>query len=193
MATSESEKDPFITMAAASPDSSKRLSSLETYQVLVGDISAPESSDINIGSPYQEIITKERRAKYLLFSSGAVFFLMIAAQIALCLGIAIGAQTGLTTDQISILAGVNTAVAATIGVLKGLGLPERAALKRRRLMKAAERIRITTRKLRAGLTIDVVEEADEIQRLEEEAIADSQVNLAGLGIETSVNQSPSTT
>lgn len=107
---------------------------------------------------------------------------MIAAQIILCLGITIGAQMQLSNDQISILAGVNTGVAATIGVLKGLGLPEKKAVERNALRKAAEKIRATTRKLMSGVPVDPVKAADEVMQMEAEAVENAHVNLAGVDV-----------
>ena len=104
---------------------------------------------------------------------------MIAAQIILCLGISIGAQMHLTRDTISILAAVNTGVAAVIGVLKGLGLPEKKAVERNALRKAADKVRTTTRKLMSGVHLDAVKAADEVMRMEEEAVEKAHVNLAG--------------
>lgn len=109
-------------------------------------------------------------------------FTMLAAQIILCLGITIGAQLHYTRDTISILAGINTGVAATIGVLKGLGLPEKKAVERNALRKTAERIRQTTRKLQSGFAVDVVMEADEVMKMEENAVESAHVNLAGVDV-----------
>ena len=79
--------------------------------------------------------------------------------------------------QISVLAAVNTGVAATIAVLKGLGLPEKKAVERHRLLKVMERIRFTTRKLRAGLAVDVEKEAAEVVKMHEDAEDEAQVLL----------------
>uniref|UniRef100_A0A8H7N1X0 SMODS and SLOG-associating 2TM effector domain-containing protein n=1 Tax=Bionectria ochroleuca TaxID=29856 RepID=A0A8H7N1X0_BIOOC len=102
------------------------------------------------------------------------------AQIGLYLSIAIGAQLGLTNKQISILAGVNTGVAAIISILKGLGLLEKAILERQRLRKVAERIHLTIRKLKVGIDVNTVKEADEVQILEDTARDNTQINFAGL-------------
>ncbi|KAH8892946.1 hypothetical protein GQ53DRAFT_822448 [Thozetella sp. PMI_491] len=188
METVDLEHTPTLTTTISSPSSEKRLSQLQTYQLLVGDISATESQSPNDESIYHAVVTEERKASVLSRSTGALFFLMVMAQIALCLGIAIGAQLGLNNNQVTILAGVNTGAAATIGILKGLGLPEKAALERQRLRKIAERIRLTTRKLKAGIDIDALKEADEVQRLEDEARDDAQINLTN--IETAYKGGP---
>ncbi|CAH0055797.1 unnamed protein product [Clonostachys solani] len=130
------------------PSTSSR-SQLETYQLLVGDTNARESSNPNDESIYHMVLAKERKAAVVSVSTTAIFFLMIMAQIGLCLGIAIGAQLGLTNKQISILAGVNT------------GVWQRGYLK-------------------AGIDVDAVKEADEMQMLEDAARDDAQINFAGL-------------
>ncbi|KAK7230134.1 hypothetical protein V2G26_002304, partial [Clonostachys chloroleuca] len=174
MDTVDPERAPTIIPSASSR------SQLETYQLLVGDTNARESSNPNDESIYHTVLAKERKAAVVSVSTTIIFFLMIMAQIGLCLGLAIGAQLGLTNKQISILAGVNTGVAAMIGILKGLGLPEKATLERQRLRKVAERIRLTTRKLKAGIDVDAVKEADEVQMLEDAARDDAQINFTGL-------------
>ena len=60
---------------------------------------------------------------------------------------------------------MNTSVAATIGVLKALGLPDKQALERRKLQYLADRIRLTIRKLKAGIEVDVVAEADDVRKV----------------------------
>jgi hypothetical protein len=175
------EREPMILTPSESPTSdSYRLSSLQKYQVLAGDISAPEPTNPHDESLYQTILAEKRRATLWFYITSILFFLMIAVQIVLCLGIAIGAQLSMGNGMISILAGVNTGVAATIGVLKGLGLPEKKAIQRRRLAKAAEKIRFTTRKLRAGLPVNVVGEVEAVQRLEEEAVDSGHVDVTGV-------------
>lgn len=90
-----------------------------------------------------------------------------------CLGIVIGAQRGWKKDDISTLAAVNTGVAATIGVVKALSLPDKKGIECRKLRILVDRIRVTTRKLRAGIDVDAALEADEVrkeyQQTEEEA------------------------
>jgi hypothetical protein len=57
-----------------------------------------------------------------------------------------------------------------------------AALKCQRLRKVAERIRLTNQKLKAGIDVDVVKEADEVQILEDAARQDSHISFTGLKI-----------
>ncbi|KAK3059992.1 hypothetical protein LTR53_020252, partial [Teratosphaeriaceae sp. CCFEE 6253] len=96
---------------------------LYVYQTLIGDVHSTHSADDD--SLYADVVNRERKAKVYTVISGFAIGILIAAQIVLCLGIAIGAQLTLTMNEITILAGVNTGVAAGIAVLKGLGLPEK--------------------------------------------------------------------
>ncbi|KAK5120672.1 hypothetical protein LTR85_006030 [Meristemomyces frigidus] len=170
------EKQQLVTeteVSPTSPSGPNRRDSLYVYQTLVGDVSANHGPDD--GSLYHEIVSRQRKATFLFFLSGFAFAFFIMAQIVLCLGIAVGAQLSLTMNQITILATVNTGVAAAIAVLKGLGLPEKMAIERRKLEKIAERIRFTTRRLKAGLTIDAAQEADEVKKMQDEAEDEAQI------------------
>jgi len=169
------KQQQLITTAETSPasPSSSPKSPLAIYQTLVGDVSAKSSQDDD--SLYHDVVVRERRAKRYYILSGLAFALCVLAQIVLCLGIAIGAQVGLSKNAISILAGVNTGVAAGIAVMKGLGLPEKMAIERRKLQKVAEKIRFTTRRLKAGLAVDAAQEADAVMKMEEEAEDEAQV------------------
>lgn len=123
---------------------------------------------------------EERKSKHWYYVTAIAIYTSIAAQIILCLGIVVGAQRNLTNNQISELAAVNTGVAATIGVLKALGLPDKKAVERRKLQQLANRIRTTTRKLRAGLGVDVVSEADEVRKTYEQTEDDAQFQAADI-------------
>ena len=92
----------------------------------------------------------------------------------------------LSKDQISILAGVNTGVAATIGVLKGLGLPDKKNAERNALQKIIDKIRTTTRKLKAGLEVDAEKEAEAVRNLydqseEAAALKAAEISTAASG------------
>lgn len=158
------EKNPFVTaseVATPAPSiSAKTASSLYVYQTLVGDTSAKKGEDDD--SLYHDIIAREKKARrgYVIWS--IIFGACILLQIALCLAIAAGAQLGFSMMAITVAASVNTAVAALIAVLKGLGLPEKRAIERHQLHKVAEKIRYTTRKLKAGIEIDAAKEADAV-------------------------------
>ena len=179
------EKEPMITTASFSGNSGKRgsMSALSTYQILVGDIDAPVSAGDD--SLYHDIVLEERRAKYWHFVTAVLMYSAIAAQVILCLGIVIGSQIGIGKDRISILAAVNTGVAATIGVLKALGLPDKKAVERNQLQKEAQRIRTTTRKLRAGLEVDVEAEAEEVRKMYEQTEDEARLEAAGISAATS--------
>lgn len=169
------EKQPFVKATELSPTvTSSPKSALFVYQTLVGDVTA--TSDPSDDSLYHEVTARERKVKIWFMLSGLAFGFCILAQIILCLGIAIGAQIGLDNDQISILAAVNTGVAATIAVLKGLGLPDKLAVERRKLQKIAERIRFTTRMLKAGLTVDAEKEAKDLEKMQEECEDEAHVS-----------------
>jgi hypothetical protein len=86
----------------------------------------------------------------------------------------------LPTIKFAELAAVNTGVAATIGVLKALGLPDKKAVERRKLQQLADRIRTTTRKLRAGLGVDVVSKADEVRKTYEQTEDEAQSQAADI-------------
>ena len=174
------EKDATTaTMTPIFSTPSQTRSVLQKYQLLVGDINAP--ADPNNDSLYAEIHHEERKATTWFFISGSTFFFCIFAQIILCLGIAVGAQFGLSRNQISELAAVNTAVAAVIAVLKGLSLPDKLGVERRKLQKIQDRIRRTTRKLRAGLNVDVDVEAEVVTRMYEEAEDESHILVGEVG------------
>lgn len=171
MSVIDIEKQPMATitsipsplMSPASPNLN-RLSTIEQYKTIFGDTDAKPGAS-NYDSFYQSIVEEERRVTRQFWAAGFLFYSCVAAQIVLCLGIAIGCQLGLSMDTVSILAGVNTGVAATIGVLKGLGLPEKKHTEQVKLRKIAERIRNTTRKIMAGFDIDVSAEFKEITDL----------------------------
>jgi hypothetical protein len=156
------EKQAAITTTPMSPNSTKSLSAIESYQLFVGDIDKPITATDD--SIYHDIIVQEQSVKNWYYVTAFLMYTAIAMQVILCLGIVVGAQRGLSANQISILAAVNTGVAATIGVLKALGLPDRQELERRRLQDLADRIRVTTRKLKAGIEVDVAYEADEARK-----------------------------
>ncbi|KAK3678921.1 hypothetical protein LTR78_001374 [Recurvomyces mirabilis] len=175
------EKQPLSTTTETSPTpttSHAMKDPLQMYQVLVGDIHNPISAQDD--SLYHDIIVAERKAKLMTWLTGFMFALLVAMQIVLCLGIAIGAQTGLTLMTISILAGVNTGVAAGIAVLKGLGLPEKKIVERHKLQKLAEKIRFTTRRLQAGLNVDAAKEAEDAIRAHDE-VEDEAIVLPNVG------------
>ncbi|KAK5107711.1 hypothetical protein LTR62_000733 [Meristemomyces frigidus] len=169
------EKQPVYSAIEASESPVHATSAkdpLLVYQVLVGDVYAPNDSKDD--SVYHNIVYKERRSRFMALLTGVLFGILVATQIVLCLGIAIGAQTGVKMLTISILAGVNTGVAASIAVLKGLGLPEKKIVEMHKLGKLAEKIRFTTRRLKAGLDVDAAAAADEavkaVDEVEDEAI-----------------------
>ena len=62
------EKQPMVSVTPLSPDSSKRLSALDTYQLLVGNIDKPV--DVNDDSLYHAVVAEERKSKYLYILSG---------------------------------------------------------------------------------------------------------------------------
>lgn len=180
--TSYLEKGSLTTATELPPlRTPAKRDNLYVYQTLVGDVDSPHN--LHDDSLYSDIILRERKAKYYVLFSTLAFFILIAAQIVLCLGIAIGAQTGLTDRTISIMAGVNTGVAASIAVLKGLGLPEKKIVEKHKLQKLAERIRYTTRRIKAGLEVDAAKEADEVLKghdeVEDEAMVLPNVPDAG--------------
>jgi hypothetical protein len=174
------EKGPLATMTEMSPSTSEatKPNSLYVYQTLVGDISSPNLA--KDGSLYDDIVHREHKARYWVLLTALGFGILVATQIVLCLGIAIGAQTGLGKDTISILAGVNTGVAAGIAVLKGLGLPEKKIVEKHKLEKLAEKIRFTTRRIKAGLDVDAAKEADDALKAHEE-VEDEALVLPNVG------------
>ncbi|TKA72378.1 hypothetical protein B0A55_06547 [Friedmanniomyces simplex] len=177
------EKQPMVEAREISPSTkTSRKDSLYVYQTLIGDVhSPPGSSDDSL---YHGVLKRERKAQLWTLLSGIAISFLIAAQIILCLGITIGAQVGLTKLQISILAGVNTGVAASIAVLKGLGLPEKKIVERHKLQKLAEKIRYTTRRIQAGLDVDAAKEAEDAFRAHDEVEDEAMVlpNVADVGV-----------
>lgn len=169
-ATIDLEEQPLVGKLRSTSTASN-MSPLQVYTTLVGDADNHTFDD----SIYQNVVAGQRKASIYYLLSGFAFFGLVATQIVLCLGIAVGAQLGLTMDEITIMAAVNTGVAASIGVLKGLGLPEKKAVERRKLTKLAEHIRYTTRKLRAGISLDAAQEADEVLKMQNETEDDGQV------------------
>ena len=83
-------------------------------------------------------------------------------------------------NTITILAGVNTGVAASIAVLKGLGLPEKKIVERHKLNKILEKIRYTTRRIQAGLEVDAAQEADDVFKAHDE-VEDEAMVLPNVG------------
>ncbi|KAK3070899.1 hypothetical protein LTR53_009644 [Teratosphaeriaceae sp. CCFEE 6253] len=175
------EKQPLVA-AKGSPASSTKSTvkgdPLYVYQTLIGDVHSAHSADDD--SLYADVVKRERKAKLYTVISGFAVGILIAAQIVLCLGIAIGAQLTLTMNEITILAGVNTGVAAGIAVLKGLGLPEKKIVERHKLRKLAEKIRFTTRRIQAGLDVDAAKEAEEAFRAHDE-VEDEAMVLPNVG------------
>jgi hypothetical protein len=169
------EKQPLATnqeITSTSP-SKPQQDPLHVYQTLVGDVHAMNATSDD--SLYHDIVAREKHAFLITLATGFLFAVLVATQIVLCLGIAIGAQTGFAMNTISILAGVNTAVAAGIAVLKGLGLPEKSIVERHKLRKLAERIRFTTRRLQAGLDVDAAQEAMDTLKAHDEVEDEAQV------------------
>ncbi|KAK5710134.1 hypothetical protein LTR17_019137 [Elasticomyces elasticus] len=176
MQDADLEKQPFIEAKEITPSTTNNFTkrdSLYVYKTLVGDVHAPNGTRDD--SVYSDILKRERRARLYAIVSGFAFGILVAAQIILCLGIAIGAQLSLTMNEITILAGVNTGVAASIAVLKGLGMPEKKIVERHKLRKLAEKIRFTTRRLQAGLEVDVAKEAEEAFRAHDEVEDEAMV------------------
>ena len=177
------EKGPVITETPVSSPTSPNgspMSAVNTYQLLVGDIDAPDSG--NCSTLYHRILSEERSANRAYIITAILMYASIAAQVILCLGIVIGSQQNIGNTKISVLAAVNTAVAACIGVLKALGLPDKKAAQRRQLQKVAERIRDTTRKLRAGFEIDVTREADTARDVYEQIEDEAQMEAAKISV-----------
>lgn len=85
---------------------------------------------------------------------------------------------GFHKDLISVLAAINTSIAAAIAALKALGLPEKKAIEHHKLSKMAESIRYTTRKLKAGLSVDAVAEADAMQKGQDDVEDEAQIVIA---------------
>ena len=168
----------FVPVSPSTVSTQGSLSPLESYKLLVGDIDKPIDADDD--SLYHTIMVRERKSKHWYIISAIAIYTSIATQIILCLGIAVGVQRNLTNNQISLLAGVNTGVAATIGVLKALGLPDKKGVERRKLQQLAGRIRTTTRKLRAGLPVDAVSEAEEVNKTYEQTEDDAQFQAADI-------------
>lgn len=145
-----------------SPNLSRPLSGLESYQLVVGDIEKPR--DLHDLSLYHAIIAEQQKVHSWYIFSAVLIYTAIFAQVVLCLGIVVGTQRQWTLDTICYLAAINTAVAATIGVLKALGLPDKKAVEHKKLQRLAERIRLTTRKLRAGIIADANGDADAVRK-----------------------------
>jgi hypothetical protein len=170
------ESQPMIGATPLSPYSTKSLSALEQYQMLVGNVE--KAIDTNDDSLYHTVMIKERQAKIWYYVTAVLIYFAIAAQIILCLGISVGAQLYLSKNEISGLAAINTGVAATIGVLKALGLPDKKGVERQKLQSLAARIRLTTRKLRAGINVDAVDEAEKDQGVYDQAEEEAHFKAA---------------
>lgn len=80
----------------------------------------------------------------------------------------VGAQLSFSANLISILAAINTLVAAGIAALKALGLPEKKALERHKLRKIIDKIQYTTRRMQAGLDVDAEKEVESVRQMDEE-------------------------
>lgn len=193
MATTTTISSPSLSASApASPDlnitsfmpvsqtpgATKRYSQLEQYQILVGNVDAPPSPVEANQDLYHELVARERKATRLFWFTGILFFTAVAAQIALCLGIAVGAQMGFSNDSISVLAAINTFIAATIAMLKGLGLPEKKGVERTKLQRLIARIRTTTKKYRIGIEVDANTEANDLRTIYEEAQDAAEVTIS---------------
>ncbi|KAF2482762.1 hypothetical protein BDY17DRAFT_311178 [Neohortaea acidophila] len=151
-------------LAPMSPNTNKRYSQLETFQILVGNIDKPMSPKQAQEDLYHELVAAERRSKIEYYFSGFLFFLFIFLQIFFCLTITVGAQEGLSRSTISALAAINTGVAAVIGILKGLGLPEKKGVERTKLQRVIQRIKVTTKKLKLGNEMDPNAEFEDLQK-----------------------------
>ena len=135
--------------------------------MLVGDVKKPMTASSD--NLYHKIITEERKAKNVYFITAVITYTAIAAQVILCLCNVIGAQAELSRNRSSNLAAVNNGVAGTIGVFKGLGLPDKKAVERGKLQKVAEKARTMTRKLRGGLEVAPAQEVEGVREMYEQA------------------------
>ncbi|KAK6432779.1 hypothetical protein LTR95_011048 [Oleoguttula sp. CCFEE 5521] len=160
------DKVPLIATAPAAESDgsgSSKLPPLQLYQALIGNVDSPPSRRPHL---YHSVQTLERKAHRLYWTTGLLFALLIALQMIFCLIIAIGAQLNLPRGAISITAGINTLVAAGIATLKGLGLPEKKAVERCKLKRILEEVEFTTRRLQAGLNVDVEAKVGEMRTIQ---------------------------
>lgn len=160
------EKGPLVQAVpidspVTSPPPRSQLSPLATFQLLVGDVDAALNAHNEADFVHMTQRAEKRAQRYAILTS-FLFGLLIATQIVLCLGITIGAQVGLDMMTISVLAGVNTVVAAGIAALKGLGLPDKKNFERQQLQATLEHVRYTTLKFKAGLRDDAEQAANEL-------------------------------
>lgn len=89
----------------------------------------------------------------------------------------------LARSTISELAAINTAVAASIAVMKGFGMPEKKNTERARLRSLIERIKFTTGRLRAGVgDVDVEAEVEVVKKVFESAMDGGRITLEEFGV-----------
>ncbi len=172
--------DPTLTPFGSPDLNMKRHSQLETFQILVGNVDAPPSPR-SARDLYHEILADEHRARHTYYGTGFLFFLFVLLQIIFCLSIAVGAQLGVHRTTISILAAINTVVAAVIGVLKGLGLPEKKGIERTKLQRVIKKIKYTTNKLKLGIELDANKEADDVRNYFDDTEEAAQITMTDLG------------
>ena len=79
------------------------------------------------------------------------------------------------------MAAINTLVAATIGVLKGLGLPDKKDIERTKLQRLIERIKMTTKKYRIGIDVDANTEAADLRKILEETEDSAEISGSSIG------------
>nr|OQO25939.1 hypothetical protein B0A51_06077 [Rachicladosporium sp. CCFEE 5018] len=176
------DKEPLITTAPvaesdASPSS--KLPPLQLYQALVGNVDSPPSRRPHL---YHSVQNLERKTHRLYWVTGLLFACLIALQMIFCLIIAIGAQLNLPRNAISITAGINTLVAAGIATLKGLGLPEKKAVERYKLKRILDEVEFTTRRLQAGLNVDVEAKVAEMRTMQEKTEDEGRVIFQGADV-----------
>lgn len=177
---------PSLTVSSApvSPNPNANLkqrerTQLQIYQDMIGDINAPSPSP----GLYHEIIAKEHQTTQRYWVSAISFCTLVASQVILCLGITVGAQMRLARSTISELAAINTAVAASIAVMKGFGMPEKKNTERARLRSLIERIKFTTGRLRAGVgDVDVEAEVEVVKKVFESAMDGGRITLEEFGV-----------
>lgn len=171
---------PSLTVHSApvSPNPNfKYRSNLSIYQDAVGDIDAPSPNP----GLYHSIVADEHCARRNYWISAMVFFTLVATQVCLCLGITVGAQMDLARSTISELAAINTAVAATIAVMKGFAMPVKKNVERQRLKGLIERIKAITSMIKAGEDVDVRSEAEMVRRVYESAQDGGRMTLEEFG------------
>jgi len=162
------EKMPLVAESVIGGPTTKAPSQLKIYQALIGDIDAPAPVGKRNISFYHQVVARENKATRWYWITGLTFSTCVAAQIVFCLSISVGVQVGFSNNLISVLAAVNTLVAAAIAALKGLGLPEKKAIERHQLRKVVDQVEYTTRRLQAGLSVDAEKEAEAARRMDDE-------------------------